>query len=71
MIHVETLRILFVAVAASAVAPLVLLANGIADADLLLIVFAPSTLVGLVAAGYARRRTLLPKAWLFDSQRMP
>ena len=70
MIHPETLRILFVALALSAVAPLVLLLYGVADMDLLLVVFSPSALVGMVAAAYARRRSL-PRAWLFDSQRMP
>lgn len=71
MIHLETLRILAVTLVLSAVAPLVLAAAGVADADLLLVVFSTSVLVGWLVAGFVRRRKMNPRTWFVDSRRMP
>lgn len=71
MISFETIRILAVTLVLSAVAPLVLAAAGVADADLLLVVFSTSVLVGCLVAGYVRRKTMNTKTWFVDSRRMP
>lgn len=55
----------------SAAAPAILAINGVLDPDLLLIVFAPSVIVGVASAWYARRPATPAKTWAFDSQRMP
>ena len=71
MRRAEALRVVAVAVLLSTAAPAVLVASGVADRDLLLVVFVPSLVVGLVTAWYAGRRPHPGKAWLVDTRRMP
>ncbi len=52
----EVLRVLALAAAMSAVAPTVLIAAGVVDVDLLLVVFLPGVCVGATTAWYSRRR---------------
>ena len=71
MRHVGGLRVIAFAVALSAAAPALLAACGVVDGDLLMVVFAPSVLVGAATGWYARRQGSTARQWLFDSRRMP
>ena len=65
------LRVCASSVALSTIAPVILAANGVADRDLLLIVFVPSVLVGWTTGSIALRGRATPPTWAFDTKRMP
>ena len=67
----KSLRILAFSMALSCIAPGVLIAAGVVDRDLLLVVFLPSIAVGLASAWFAARRRSIPARWALDDRRMP
>ncbi len=71
MHQVGGLRVIAFAVALSAATPALLATCGVVDRDLLIVVFAPSVLVGAATAWYARRQRPRVGQWVFDSRRMP
>lgn len=71
MFHVGGLRVIAFAVALSSAAPALLASFGVVDADLLIVVFAPSVLVGIATAWYARRQGTTGRQAAFGSGRTP
>ena len=67
----KPLRVLAFAMALSGIAPGVLIAAGVADRDLLIVVFLPSVSVGLASAWFAARRSPMPARWALGDRRMP
>ncbi len=67
----QPVRIFAFAMALSCIAPGILIVAGVADRDLLLVVFLPSVAVGLASAWFAARRPPGPSRWALDDRRMP
>ena len=65
------LRLLIFVVASSTLAPLALVAQGVRDRDLLVVVFVPSVLVGVATACFAMRSPAGRRPWAVDTRRMP